>query len=139
MDKGHECGKPKRGNVGWGKAFLTNTRIDPLSLDRYPQGEGRIDTHAICLPPQESWAAYYDTAGETLQRLPVTSMALRDSSTEAYYDTARETLQRLPVTSMAQRDSSTEALDTDEGRRVTERIVVRASQIQEKEQEQTES
>ena len=40
---------------------------------------------------------------------------------------------------MAQRDSSTEALDTDEGRRVTERIVARAQQIQEREQGERES
>ena len=38
---------------------------------------------------------------------------------------------------MAQMDSSTEALDTDEGRRVTERIVARAWQIQEREQGET--
>ena len=56
MDRGCECGRPKRGNVGQGQAFLTDPRIDPLSLDRYSQIEGRIDTHALCLPPQESWA-----------------------------------------------------------------------------------
>ena len=74
---------------------MTNPRIDPLSLDRYSQDEGRIDTHALCLPSQKSWATYYDTAGGTLWR--------------------------LPVTNIAQRDSCTEALDTDEGRKVTER------------------
>ena len=36
-------------------------------------------------------------------------------------------------------DSSTEAFDTDEGRRVTGRIVARALQIQEREQGETES
>ena len=54
MDKDCECGKPKRGNVGWKQTFLTNPRIDPLSLDRYSQGEGRIDTHTIHLPPLKS-------------------------------------------------------------------------------------
>ena len=85
--------------------------IDPLSLDRYSQGESRIDTHALHLAPQESWAAYYDTADEASQG--------------------------APVISRAQGESFTEAFDTDEGRRVTERIVVRALQIQEREQGET--
>ena len=85
--------------MGQGQAFLTKPRIDPLSLDRYSQGEGRIDTHALRLPPQESWATYYDTAGGS-SRGP-------------------------PVISRTQGDSSTEAFDTDEGRRVTKRIVAR--------------
>ena len=113
MDKDWECGKPKRSNIGWGQAFLTNPTIDPLSLDRYSQGEGRVDTHTLCLPPQESWATYYDTAGGSSQRHPE----------------SRRT----------QGDSSTEAFDKDEGRRVTERIVTRALQIQEREQGEKES
>ena len=64
MDRGCDRGRSRRGNVGWGQVFLTNPRIDPLSLDRYYQDEGRIDKHAIHLPPQESWATCYDTGGE---------------------------------------------------------------------------
>ena len=113
MDRDHDWGRSRRSNVGRGQAYLTNPRIDPLSLDRYSQGEGRIDTHALCLPPQESWATYYDTAGGS-SRGP-------------------------PVISRTQGDSSTEAFDTDEERRVTQRIVARALQIQEREQGETES
>ena len=69
--------------------------------------------HALCLQPQGSWATYYDTVGGTLWR--------------------------LLITSMAQRDSSTEALDTDEERKVMERIVARACQIQERGLGETES
>ena len=99
MDRDCDQGRSRRSNVGQGQAFLTNPRIDPLSLDRYSQGEGRIDTHALCLPPQESWATYYDTASGSSRGPPVIS----------------------------RRDSSTEAFDTDEGRRVTERIVARTT------------
>ena len=83
MDRDRDQGRSRRSNVGQGQAFLTNLRIDPLSLDRYSQGEGRIDTHALCLPPQESWATYYDTAGGASRGPPVISRTQGDSSTEA--------------------------------------------------------
>ena len=67
MDRDHDWGRSRRSNVGRGQAFLTNPRIDPLSLDRYLQGEGRIYMYALRLSPQESWATYYDTAGGYLQ------------------------------------------------------------------------
>ena len=113
MDRDHDQGRSRRGNVGQGQAFLTNPRIDPLSLDRYSQGEGRIDTHALHLLPQESWARYYDTASGSSRGPPVISRTQGDSSTEAFY--------------------------TDKERRVTERIVARVLQIQEREQGETES
>ena len=90
MDRDHGWGRPQRGNAGWGQQFLTNPRIDPLSLDRYSQGEGRVDTHTLHLPPQESWASYHDTVGENPWR---------------------------PQYPVYTEDSSTEALDTDEGKK----------------------
>ena len=107
MDRDHDWGRSRRSNIGQRQAFLTNSRIDPLSLDRYSQGKGRIDTHVLHFPSQESWATYYDTAGGA-SRGP-------------------------PVISRTQGDSFTEAFDTDEERRFTEMIVARVLQIQERE------
>ena len=49
-----------------------------------------MDTHALHLPPQESWATYYDTAGEASRGPPVISRTRGDSSTEAFHTDREE-------------------------------------------------